>query len=334
MSRSRPLLALLLVVALLASACGGGGVPTGSRLQPFRIALDYTANVDYLGIYVAETLGYFKDEGIRPVILPYSGAPAETLLSTGKTDLGLTYPPNIPAYRASGLDYEAVAGLTQVNTINIAVLASSPYRSVAQLSGKLYGGFGVPSDKPILLDVFRKAGVKHPVYREVNLGVDAYVALAHHRVAYSITYGGIDDVTAELNGVRLREWPIKELLGAAFSFPDDAFVAMHAAIKAHPGLFRRALAALARGYEYAAHHPAAAEAILLRDNPTALAGAKRVIDATGAHIAPQLLTKSGTWGRMDNADFAGLTRILVNGGLIPAGKAPPASSDFTNALLP
>ncbi|MHB8504325.1 MAG: ABC transporter substrate-binding protein [Acidimicrobiales bacterium] len=320
-------------MAVLAAACGGG-TSAGGRLQRFRIALDYTANVDYLGIYVAETLGYFKDEGIAPVILPYAGAPAETLLRAGRTDLGLTYPPSIPAYRASGLDYEAVAGLTQVNTINIAVLASSPYHSVAQLSGKLYGGFGVSSDEPILLAVFRRAGVRHPVYREVNLGVDAYVALAHHRVAYSITYGGIDDVTAELDGVHLRQWPIRDFLGAAFSFPDDAFVAMDAAVKEHPGLFRRALAALARGYEYAARHPAAAESILLRDNPTALAGAKRVIDATGAHIARQLLTRSGTWGGMDDADFAGLTRILVQGGLIPPGKAPPASADFTDALLP
>lgn len=320
------ILAILLASGCASSAAGG--------LQKFRIALDYTENVDYLGIYVAKSLGYFRDEGIDPVILPYSGAPAETLLQAGRSDLGLTYPPSIPAYRAHGLDYEAVAALTQVNTIDIAVLASSPYHSVAQLSGKLYGGFGVPSDKPILLEVLRRAGVAHPVYREVNLGVDAYQALAARRVAYSITYGGIDDVTAELNGVHLREWPIKRYLGSAFSFPDDAFVAMDKAVAAHRGLFRRALAALERGYEYAAHHPAAAERILLRDNPTALAGARRVVDATGAHFTRQLLGPSGRWGHLDDADFAGLTRILVQGGLVPAAEAPPASADFTDSLLP
>ena len=342
--RKRPtgVIATILAVTLTLSACGSrqsaatgaAAARPGSHLQPFRIALDYTANVDYLGIYAAINNGYFTAEGVKPVILPYSGAPAETLLAAHKTDLGLTYPPNIPAYRASGLDYEAVAGLSQVNTIAIAVLASSPYHSVAQLSGTLYGGFGVPSDKPILEQVFRDAGVAHPVYREVNLGTDAYQALAARRVAYSIVFGGIDDITAQLQGVHLREFPIRRYLGSAFSFPDDAFVALDSEVAAHATLFRHALAALAKGYEYAAHHPASAERILMADNPTALAHSANIVTATGNATAPTFLSKAGTWGGMDNADFAGLTNILVHGGLIPPAKAPAPSSDFTNALLP
>jgi ABC-type nitrate/sulfonate/bicarbonate transport system substrate-binding protein len=332
-------LALAGILSLSAAACGSRtSTPSaaGRRLPTLRIALDYTENVDYLGIYVAITKGYFAAQGIKPVIIPYSGIPAETLLETGKTDLGLTYPPNIPAYRAADppLDYEAVAGLSQVNTIDIAVLASSPYHDVAQLSGKLYGGFGVPSDRPILLDVFRKAGVAHPVYREVDLGVDAYQALAAHRVAYSITFGGIDDVTAELAGVHLREFPIKRYLPNAFTFPDDAFVATDQEVKTHAELLRKGLVALAEGYEYAAHHPASAESILLGDNPAALSGSAAVIRATGNATAPTFLTPSGTWGQMSLRDFAGITAIERQGGEIPAGRVPPPASDFTNALLP
>jgi ABC-type nitrate/sulfonate/bicarbonate transport system substrate-binding protein len=334
-SRGRRGLCLLLATALIGlGACGGSTASPSPGLQRLRIALDYTPNVDYLGIYVAIAKGYFKAEGIQPQILPYSGVPAETLLTSGRTDLGLTYPPNIPAYRASGLDYEAVAGLSQRNTIDIAVLASSKYAGVAQLSGTLYGGFGVASDKPILEDVFRAAGVKHPVYKEVNLGVDAYQALAAHRVAYSITYGGIDDVTAQLSGVKLREWPIKRYLGSAFSFPDDAWVAMDKEVRDDPGLLRRGLAALARGYEFAAHHPATAEAILIKENSSALDHARNIVEATGRATAPTFLTPSGAWGPMDDADFAGLTRILVDGGLIKAAQAPASAQDFTDSLLP
>jgi len=337
---ARSAAALVLAAALTAgvaacgpSAAGGSGPGSGT---PLRIALDYTPNVDYLGIYVAITNGYFRAEGIDPKIIPYSGIPAETLLEEHKTDLGLTYPPSIPAYRAARppLDYEAVAGLSQRNTINIAVLASSPYRDVAQLNGTLYGGFGVPSDKPIIEAVLRRAGVRHPVYRVLDLGDQAYRALADHRVAYTITYGGIDDVTAELQGVRLRQFPIRRFLPRAFSFPDDAFVALDREVKEHPRLLRRGLRALARGYEYAARHPAEAESILIRDNRTALGDAKRVIDATGDATAPTFVGRSGVWGTMDDADFAGITRILVSGGLIPAGRAPSPGQDFTDSLLP
>ena len=97
-----------------------------TSLQPLRIALDWTPNVDFLGIYVAINKGYFTAEGIRPVIIPYSGTPGETLIEAGKTDLAFTYPPSIPAYRASGLKYRAVAGLAQEDTIELAVLSRRP----------------------------------------------------------------------------------------------------------------------------------------------------------------------------------------------------------------
>jgi ABC-type nitrate/sulfonate/bicarbonate transport system substrate-binding protein len=335
-SRRRMLAALAGVTALTGVGYGvpGSVQADAAPLQTLRIALDYTANVDYLGIYAAEHNGWFTADGIKPDIIPYSGVPAESLLQTGKTDLGLTYPPSIPASRAAGLDYEAVAGLTQHNTIGIAVLASSRYTSVAQLSGTLYGGFGISSDKPILEDVFRHAGVADPGVKEVDLGDQAYQALAAHRVAYSIVYGGIDDVTAELAGVKLRVFPIRRYLPAAFTFPDDAWVAMDKEVKDDPGLLRRGLAALSKGYTFAAHHPAAAEKILEEDNRTALAHSTNIVTATGNATAPTFLTGNGSWGEMDGADFAGITQILVDGGLIKASAAPAPSTDYTDALLP
>lgn len=321
-------------VALVAAACGSTSSSAGSHLRTLSIALDYTPNVNYLGIDVAISNGYFAAHGIKADILPYSGIPAETLLRSGRADIGLTYPPNIPANRAGGLAYRAVAALTQRNTVNIAVLASSPYRNVAQLSGTLYGGFGVASDKPILEAVFADAGVAHPVVKEVDLGDSAYQALAAHRVAYSITFGGIDDVTAELAGVKLRQFPIARYLGSTFSFPDDAFVAMDSLIDHDPSLLRAGLAALSEGYRFAAAHPVQAEAILERDNRSFLDHSQNVVAATGKATAPTFVAADGSWGHLDDADFAGITRLLVHGGLIAASKAPPASADYTDSLLP
>lgn len=332
--------ALVLGVAGTAAACssaagspsaGGAG---GRSPATLRIALDWTPNVNFLGVYAAISNGYFAKEGVSPVIVPYGGTPGETLLSTGKADLAFTYPPNIPLQRAGGLKYRAVAGLTQVNTIDIAVLRSSPYTSPAQLSGTLYGGFGVPSDPPVLKAVMKAAGASNPVYHEVTLSTSAYQALASKRVAYSVMFGGIDDITAELQGARLRLFPVRDYLGAAASFPDDSLAATDAEIAGNSGVLRRGLAALSQGYTWSARHPAAAEQILIKDNQAALEHSQNIIAATGNATAPTFLGKSGQWGDLSDASFTGITALMARSGLFKGKTPPPASDDYTNALLP
>jgi len=328
--------ALLSTVGLASGAYGLTRPAThrpAAALQTLRISLDFYANVDYLGIYAAMANGYFAQQGIKPVIIPYSGVPAETLLKTNKTDIGLTYPPNIPANRAAGLKYRAIGGVTEVNTIDLAVLAKSKFTNVAQLSGQLYGGFGTPSDPAIITAIFKKAGVAHPVFKQVTLQTAAYTALAAGRVAYTTVFGGIDDVTAELQGIKLRLFPDRNYLGAAMSFPDDAFVALDSEIASNAGLLRRGLKALSEGYVWSAHHPAQSEAILIKDNPTALAHSKNIVDATGNVTATTFLTKSGQWGVMNSAMFSGITSILASGGALK-GVTPAATDDYTNSLLP
>ena len=322
--------------AACSSASSSATAPgtTGKPLKQLRIALDWTPNVDFLGIYAAISNGYFAQEGIDPVIIPYSGTPGETLLSTGKADLAFTYPPNIPAYRASGLKYRAVAGLAAVNTIDIAVLKSSSYTSPAQLSGQLYGGFGVPSDPAILKAVMAKAGAKNPVYKEVVLSTSAYQALAAKRVAYSVMFGGVDDVTAELQGAQLRLFPIKNYLGSAASFPDDSLAATDAEIASDPSLLRAGLAALSEGYTWSAKHPAQAEQILIKDNESALEHSQNIIVATGNATAPTFLDSAGQWGTLSDASFSGITQLMAADGEFKGATPPPASDDFTTSLLP
>ena len=137
----RPLLAAGAAAAAVAAlaACGSsssaGTTPSGTAksTQTVRIALDYTANVNYLGIYAAKANGYFAQNGITPQIIPYAETPAETLIQSGRTDLGISYPPEVVINRAKGLKYKAVAAIVAGNTTALAVLASSPITRPSQL---------------------------------------------------------------------------------------------------------------------------------------------------------------------------------------------------------
>lgn len=348
-NRPLPALVVALALTLALAACGSSSSSSNSTSTSssnaaatssapatktkVRISLDYSANVDYLGIYAAITNGYFAQQGIDPVIIPYANTPAEPLIQSGKTDLGITYPPDVIINRAHGLKYKAVAALVAGNTTALAVLASSKYTKPAQLNGLLYGGFGVSSDPPIISAILHANGVAKPDFKQVVLDTDVIDALSKHRVQYTAVFGGIDDVTAALQGVKLRTFPYKDYLGAGGNYPNAVFAASDTEIAQHGAALRAALKALAQGYEFAARKPAAAEQILIKDNPTALAHSQQIVTATGNATAPTFLDKQGVWGPLNDEDFSGLESILSSGGLIK-GALPAVSDLYTNSLLP
>ncbi|HEX4035067.1 MAG TPA: ABC transporter substrate-binding protein, partial [Solirubrobacteraceae bacterium] len=192
--------AVLLACAATATATAildspaSGSAPANATV---KIALDYTANVNYLGIYDAIAKGYFAAHHIDAVVLPYANASAEQLIQAGTSDLGISYPPDVIINNANGtLHYKAVAALVTDSTTALAVLASSKYTRPAQLNGKIYGGFGIASDKPLVTSILRADGVKKPIFKQVILDADVITALKAHRIDYTAVFGGIDDVTA------------------------------------------------------------------------------------------------------------------------------------------
>ena len=329
-------LAVTAIASIAAYASSSSAAPTQRRgaaaIATVKIALDYTANVDYLGIYVAERKGYFAAEQIKAVILPYANASAEQLIQAGQTDLGISYPPDVIINNSRGLRYRALGALVTDNTTALAVLASSKYTRPAQLDGKLYGGFGIASDPPLVSAILRADGVRAPVFKQVVLDSDVITALAAHRIDYTAVFGGIDDVTAELEGIKLRTFPYNRYLGAAGNYPNAVYVASDKDIAARGPILARALKALAEGYEFAARHPAAAEQILIDANETALRNATKIVDATGNATAPHFVDGAGAWGPQTNADYAGLEKILANAHVIKG--SPPMSELYSNALLP
>ena len=324
--------ALLAGVAATASATAGPSRRAAAN-ETVRIALDYSANVNYLGIYVAQEKGWFARQQITLKIIPYANTPAETLVESGATDLGISYPPDVVINRARGLRYKAVAALAARNTTGLAVLASSRYTRPAQLDGKLYGGFGIASDEPLVSAVLKGDGVAKPSFKQVVLNTDVIDALAKHRIEYTAVFGGIDDVTASLQGVKLRVFPYRRYLGAAGGYPNTVFVASDSAIAKRADALRRALAALSQGYEYAAKHPAEAERILIAANRTALGKSGAIVTATGNATAKTFVNAAGRWGPLSASGFAALERLLAKGGLVK-GTLPAPADLFTNALLP
>jgi putative hydroxymethylpyrimidine transport system substrate-binding protein len=91
----------LLALTLLLTACGEKSEDTtaGER-QPFSLTLDFYPNPDHAGIYMAQKLGYFDEAGLNvSIVAPSDPSAPIRLLSSGQTDLAISYQPEVALAR-------------------------------------------------------------------------------------------------------------------------------------------------------------------------------------------------------------------------------------------
>jgi len=68
-----------------------GQEPSNDQLEDITVILDYVANTNHTGMYVALDQGYYQEEGLNvKIVEPTEGATA-TLIAVGKGDFGISY---------------------------------------------------------------------------------------------------------------------------------------------------------------------------------------------------------------------------------------------------
>ena len=90
----------------------------GESPENVTVILDYVANTNHTGMYVALDQGYYKEAGMDvSIVEPTEGATA-TLIAVGKGDFGISYQEDVTIARTSAdpLPVKAVAALIQHNT--------------------------------------------------------------------------------------------------------------------------------------------------------------------------------------------------------------------------
>ena len=95
MTKRMGLLALGIVLALAAAACGGGA-PTAAPLTKVKLQLQWVTQAQFAGYYAAVDQNYYKDAGLDVEIL--IGGPQVNnvqVVASGGADLGVAWLPNM-----------------------------------------------------------------------------------------------------------------------------------------------------------------------------------------------------------------------------------------------
>src|SRR5690242_7030668 len=321
----------VLAIALPLAACGEKSEEGGSERESFALTLDFYPNPDHAGIYMAEKLGYFEEAGLDLSIdTPSDPAAPLKQVAAGRTDLAISYEPEVALAREQGLDVVAVAALVNRPLTSMIWLGKSGIKGVGDLKGKTVATAGIPYQDAFLKTILARVKLDPSDVKAVNVGFGLLPALVGGSAQAML--GGFSNV----EGVDLRErgkapvvTPVDQL--GVPTYDELVLVARRQSLEENPEKFRLFLAALQRGTEAAVQQPSAATAAITEANPDlepklTAAEVKATLPLLGARTAGQ------PYGYMDPEEWSTFAGWMRDNGLIE--QLPSAGELLDNGYLP
>lgn len=322
----------LLLLTLGLAACGEKSEDTSGERQPVSLTLDFYPNADHAGIYMAQKLGYFEDAGLD-VSIETPSDPAAPLkqVAAGRSDLAISYEPEVVLAHEQGLGVTAVAAIVNRPLTSLIWLAKSGIKSVADLKGKTVADAGIPYQEAFLKTILARAKLAPADVKAVNVGFGLLPALVGGSAEAML--GGYSNV----EGVDLRErgkqpviTPVDEL--GVPTYDELVLVANTKKLEEEPETVRLFIAALERGTVAAAEKPAAATAAIVEANT----GLEPKLTAAQVKATLPLLNPSLSpgqpFGYMNPREWDAFAGWMRDNELIEA--LPTAAELLSNAYLP
>ncbi len=170
--------ALLAAVALVAAACGGDDDSTlgggdCETVDSVRVQLQWVAQAQFAGYYVAKDKGFYDDECLDVEIL--EGAVEivpQTVLATGGAEFGLAWVPKALVSRTQGADIVNIGQVFERSGTLMVSFADSGITAPADWAGKTVGNWGFGNEFELTAAI-EKFGVQ-----DVNLVGQSFDMLA------------------------------------------------------------------------------------------------------------------------------------------------------------
>jgi putative hydroxymethylpyrimidine transport system substrate-binding protein len=321
----------LLALALGLAACGEKSEGGGAERQSFGLTLDFYPNPDHAGIYMAEQLGYFEEAGLDVSIqAPSDPAAPMKLVAAGRTDLAISYEPELLLAHEQGLDVVAVGALVNRPLTSMIWLKKSGIKGVGGLKGKTVATAGIPYQDAFLKTILARVKLTPEDVKAVNVGFGLLPALVGGSAEAML--GGFSNV----EGVDLRErgkepvvTPVDQL--GVPTYDELVLVARRQSLEEDPEKFRLFLAALQRGTEAASAQPGAAtDAVTAANHDLEPKLTAAEVKATLPLLAAK--TEGQPYGYMNPGQWEAFAAWMRDNGLIDS--LPTPAEVLSNDYLP
>jgi putative hydroxymethylpyrimidine transport system substrate-binding protein len=325
-------------ISLGLASCGEKSEGGTTEADAFTLTLDFYPNADHAGIYMAQKLGYFEEAGLDLTIqTPSDPAAPIKQVAAGRTDLAISYEPEVVLAKEKGLDVLAVGALVDTPLTSMIWLKDSKIGGVPDLRGKTIATAGIPYQDAYLKTILARAGLSTNDVTTVNVGYGLLPAIVGGRAQAMLGgFSNVEGVDLRLRGKNPVVTPVDQL--GVPTYDELVFVAQGQRLEEDPQAVRLFLAALARGTAAAAADPQAATEALTEANPDLdpkLTAAE--VQATLPLLKPPPRKQAGeetrpAFGEMNPEEWEAFIGWMRDHGLI-SGRPTPAEV-LSNEYLP
>ena len=300
----------------------------GESPEPVTVILDYVANTNHTGMYVALDQGYYKEAGMDvSIVEPTEGATA-TLIAVGKGDFGVSYQEDVTIARTSAdpLPIRAIAALIQHNTSGFVTYGDKDIHSPKDFEGKTYAGWGGPGEEAVLKAVMAKDGGDFSKLNRVISDGSGFEALKD-KVDVMWFFEGWDNIKCKLNDFPINYMELRQL-DERLDYYTPVIIASEDTLKNKPEMTKKFLEATARGYEYAIEHPEESAEILHKYAPDY---SLEMLTMSQEYLAGKYMEDTDHWGEMKDSVWDNYTDFMVEYGVIKEDIS--ADQCYTNEFL-
>lgn len=300
-------------------------------LKEITLCLDWTPNTNHTGFYVAESLGYYEEAGIKITIVQPPEGGAEMMTASGQAHFGISAQDSLAANFASEepMDITTVATILQHNTSGI---ISRDCKTPSDLEGKRYSTWDSPTEKAMIKYIMEKDGADFSKVELIpNVITDEAQALKYGDTDAVWIYYAWSGINAELSNIDFEYFSFADL-DSVLDFYTPVIIANNDFLETDPETAKAFLEATAKGYKYSIENPETAAEILINGDTTgSLVGSEELVIESQKWINNQYMADAEKWGVIDPQRWDAFYNWLWDNQLVE--KQIPAGTGFTNDYI-
>ena len=328
----KKMLAAGLAAVMTVGAAGSTTVSAAdNETEKITFVLDWTPNTNHTGLYVAENLGYFEDQGLEVEIVQPPEGGADALVASGRAQFGVSFQDSMAPGVAgdNALPTTAVAALIQHNTSGIISRKGEGMDTPKGMEGKKYATWDGPIEVAMIQNVVEQDGGDFSKVEMIPSTVtDEVSALESGSVDAIWIFYAWAGVKFELTGAETDYFAFKDI-NPVFDYYTPVVIANNEFLEEEPETAKKFLTALRDGYEYAIENPQEAADILCEAAPEL---DPELVLASQEYLKDQYKAEVSQWGYIDPERWNAFYEWLNENGLTEA--EIPENAGFSNDYLP